>query len=635
MQLTPNPLNAYESYSYDIQLAISPENIGKNSGTPLPPGAGVLIAGTGKTANFYVDKVEMKGIPVSAGNNSNTYVVAIDMTIIEPMAFTFFDRYFISVASMGWKQPAEAVLYLTVAFNGWLPDGSPDPKVHKLTWRCTLTTVDVETDFTGSKYHLKLIPLDLMGFNSENINAQRGGRVEIKKKLEDTLKEVANQINKSNTGDQEADNKPKEPYITVNLDVGKFLKELNLEMYVEKQTGTNTTSLAADLKPYFTFKTGQRIEDMLIKLASSAKDIASHLVPNLRGDKTTESTDVPGTQLARWFRITSQLSYGKFDEARNLYKKIITYTIDSHYRPEIELMPPKQEGSKSRAQVYHEKGLLNKRYDYIFTGQNTEVLELKLDFKPLFKQMLLTYTKKATEQTLATDEENRKSEDQDKKSRKVTTKIPESESDSNSASFGGIYMEQYPTFPSLADLLSVNIGPIGSQEVTREGVADLDDKDTNAEKAKIAEQHARAKPSQQLNDYSKLGMITIDMGIRGDPFWLGIDYSDNAKDAEANPNDMGNFPLGTQYFFLKFKMPETYNVSSGLPDSVGRITFTGLYSVVAVTSVFENGKFTQTLRGVYDNPTNGVDLGGSPGGAGAASPAGGSFNTQITGGVGI
>jgi hypothetical protein len=38
---------------------------------------------------------------------------------------------------------------------------------------------------------------------------------------------------------------------------------------------------------------------MLIKLATSAKDIASHLVPNLRGDKTTESTDVPGTQLAK------------------------------------------------------------------------------------------------------------------------------------------------------------------------------------------------------------------------------------------------------------------------------------------------------------------------------------------------
>jgi hypothetical protein len=66
MQLTPNPLNAYESYSYDIQLAISPENIGKNSGTPLPPGAGVLIAGTGKTANFYVDKLEMTGIPIQA-----------------------------------------------------------------------------------------------------------------------------------------------------------------------------------------------------------------------------------------------------------------------------------------------------------------------------------------------------------------------------------------------------------------------------------------------------------------------------------------------------------------------------------------------------------------------------------------
>jgi hypothetical protein len=217
---------------------------------------------------------------------------------------------------------------------------------------------------------------------------------------------------------------------------------------------------------------------------------------------------------------------------------------------------------------------------------------------------------------LATDEEHRKSEDQDKKSRKVTTKIPEAESDSNSASFGGIYLEQYPTFPSLADLISVNVAPMGAPEATREGVADLDDKDTNAEESKLAEQHARAKPvnsgANGLNDYSSIaGMLKIDMEIRGDPFWLGIDLSDNAKDAESNPDkEMANYPNGSQFLFLKFKMPETYNVSSGLPDTVGRITFTGLYHVVRVTSVFENGKFTQRLQGAYDIPTNGVDLGG-------------------------
>lgn len=181
MRLTPNPLNIYESYSYDIQLVISPESIGKNTGAQLPPGTGVTIAATGKTANFYIDRVEMKSIPNTSQNNTHTTVTEISVSIDEPMGFTLYDRYLSACAMMGWKNPMEAAIYITISWNGWLPSGAPHPKVHKTTWRCLMVNWGSDIEFTGTKYTMKFIPLDLLGYTSEILTVQRPVKAEIKR----------------------------------------------------------------------------------------------------------------------------------------------------------------------------------------------------------------------------------------------------------------------------------------------------------------------------------------------------------------------------------------------------------------------------------------------------------------------
>lgn len=613
MRLSPNPLNIYESYSYDIQMVISPEGIGKNTGAQLPPGTGVTIAATGKTANFYIDRVEMKSVPNTSQNNTHTTVTEISVGLDEPMGFTLFDRYLSACAMMGWKNPMKAAIYITISWNGWLPSGAPHPKVHKTTWRCLMVDWKSDIEFTGTKYTLKFIPLDLLGYTSELLTVQRPVKAEIKKKLSATLQEVENELNRTASGAQAADNKPPEPYNKYKLKLGKRLSDLDLDMYVEQQVGTNTTNRGADGKLWFQGFSGQTVEELLVKLVTNAKNIVKTLVPNVRGDNTTESTDVPGTTLANWIRVTPGVTYTKFNSSQNDYEKTVEYVVDLHYRPEVETIPPKTKGPQSRAMAYIKHGLLNKRFDYIFTGKNTEVLNLKIDFNSLFSQIVTTYTNSIQDQTIGTDEETRAQEEQQKKTRKMPTKIKDSSVTTSNITAGGFLLEEIPPVSSMEDLINFKVLPVGNPQYFKSGVGTLTDKDTNKQMDKVAEHGQRAKASNKQAEFTGVinSMLSISMEVRGDPYWLGItDLKDNKTNAEANDSvSMANWPAGSQFFYLKFKMPETYDTSSGLPWRVGRLTFSAIYHVMSVTSVFENGKFTQTISGAYDLTTNGVDLG--------------------------
>lgn len=620
MDLQPNILNKYQSYSYDIEWRLSPFSIGRNTGADLPPNAGVLIAATGRTANFYIEKVEIEHIPNTTATNLNAGFTLISLEIFEPMGFTFIDRYFSAIKSMGWQQPTEAISYLYIGFNGWNINGSPEAKVHRVGWRLSVADIGIDIDSSGTRYQVSFVIVDFLGLKTSNQVIQRQVRSEIKQTLAESLSELATQVTKTNKADQDASNKGNMEEIVYEFKLGAKLAALNPKMYINQQVGTMTDKTAADGKHYYNVSTGMRIDEMLVKYVLNALNIADHLIPKIKPDGTRDASVVPDGELAKWLNVQSQTSYMTFDPVKGKYKKKITYTIDSQYRPEVETMPPNTDGRVSQAMSLVGHGLLKKRYDYIFTGKNTEVLELKIDFNTLYTQLIATYGLVQQVQTPATDPASRQKEDQDKIARLVPTGL----AGGGFGGFGGLttsrmksggpkYLEEFTPAPSFADLISISYAPIGDAEMITDGVGDNSDVYSNNKKIKLAEFWAQAKSVNKLPEYNSVmtSMLEISMTVRGDPYWLAVtDLENNYQNAESNPDDLANFPLGSQYIFLKFRLPETYEINSGLPWNLGRMTFTGIYRVDTMKSIFENGKFSQVLNCVYDMTTNGVDIDG-------------------------
>ena len=127
--------------------------------------------------------------------------------------------------------------------------------------------------------------------------------------------------------------------------------------------------------------------------------------------------------------------------------------------------------------------------------------------------------------------------------------------------------------------------------------------------------------AQQFYDYltnPKGDMVTVDMKIMGDPAFLGQDYVLPMKEPRIGVNSYNrldevasirgfafddqkgcfNFDNAEPIVSLNFKFPTDFDEGTGLYEFTREDTpqFTGIYRVNRVVSVFENGQFTQNLE---------------------------------------
>ena len=604
----PNPLGNFNTYSPNIDITISPESFNKSScSDELPPGVGITIASTGKTANFYIERMLMESTPLTTQNSISTIVTAITAEIMEPMGFTFFDKYFHSVAAMGWKLATEAIIYVTVSFNGWSESGAPIPRSYKTTWRCRLTDIKVETESSGSKYTISLVPIDTQeGLDSLNHMVDRSCVVEIKEKFEDSLKELEKVYNETGTK-RDVKGTQGEPDRIYEFRVGPKLLELNPKMPVKIQSGTTTVQLGPDGKAKFTVTNGDTISDMLIKYAGNIIDIGKELNPKVDDNMESDPQKPAGNKLAKFFTVHPEVCYSKFDTVKNRYVRNLRYTIDLAVRPDLETQPPNVAGSKARAMAYIKEGILKKRYDYIFTGQNTEVLEFKMDFNPLYSQMVSSYTLQSPEALAPNiDEESRKAEQG--LDLKILNGLKLPDVFGALETFGGIVpttrlMETMSTSSTLAGLLNLTFAPTVPAEFLRSGVSVPKDRRQAKSVDAVAEMDAKANARNAYAEFTmnQSFMTQIKIGVRGDPYWLGA-TSVNYVGQNAN------FYSGSQYIYFNFKLAEPHNEQTGLSANLGKITFSGIYNVTHIQHIFDGGKFTQFLECVIDPTLLAVEL---------------------------
>ena len=116
---------------------------------------------------------------------------------------------------------------------------------------------------------------------------------------------------------------------------------------------------------------------------------------------------------------------------------------------------------------------------------------------------------------------------------------------------------------------------------------------------------------QRFNDHFAIDLLTLEnLNLRGDPVWLlgpyatadnNILLSMDANDTQTNLREKNILqPHGEKVIFLNIKdvkqydfmEPERGTRERGKPNIIG-----GFYGIIGSESTFEDGKFTQTLRG--------------------------------------
>tara|TARA_B100000700_G_scaffold232719_1_gene257732 strand:+ start:6605 stop:8812 length:2208 start_codon:yes stop_codon:yes gene_type:complete len=330
------------------------------------------------------------------------------------------------------------------------------------------------------------------------------------------------------------------------------------------------------------FATAQGISTTIAPNTPFARDkTTKELIGDLKKLKPTDDVKsyARQNQFVDWFRIVVTVSQetgtANFDPITRMHPKTINYTvvpykvhINKFLQPGLHLAKPKDVEKNVR-----------KNYNYIFTGENLDVLGFNINYKAAFFVRNVRPTYKTDQEKGGLD--NKK--------------------DSNSwfsELVGGNKSDQY-NLKTLSEETKLPFNLRGAPSNI---------------KSKNAVDESVPPRMSAFMDYltnPDADMLQLDMEILGDPAYISEDSFDPSLQNAFKPVD-SDFDLGKQQFKynsympiigLNFRFPGDPQEQKGVyfdrpaqnTDTSGMM-FNGLYQLVKVDSKFEGGKFTQDLR---------------------------------------
>lgn len=276
----------------------------------------------------------------------------------------------------------------------------------------------------------------------------------------------------------------------------------------------------------------------------------------------------PTNTWLNWFKITPSMKIKEFDQKQNKYAYDIVF-----YVKKFKVANKHPYAARGKVPGYV------KKYDYIFTGKNNDIIDLSLEFNTLA----------ITELSIARN-----------KDRYVQTAINQNNPYANPDI--GIPPEQ-----SLFSNLNVNLSV--KQNPNPNVLGFTNDAASTASRGRggVMQNSVVAGDIQRnLLVSAKGDMISVSLKIIGDPQFIKQDdlfYYQTAKtyNRQFISDDAGSslYMDGSElYVFLNFESPNDYNEELGLAiknEKYRYSEFSGVYKVITVENVFQKGQFTQTL----------------------------------------
>jgi len=265
-----------------------------------------------------------------------------------------------------------------------------------------------------------------------------------------------------------------------------------------------------------------------------------------------KSTDNDKNKPLKWFKITPRVLLGEWDSKIGRFAYKIRYTISPYMVFNINY--PKAPRGNPKGNGYH------KQYDYIYTGQNTDVLDFDIKYN-------IAYYRQST---LGIGDEAQEADDPENESGDVNTPV------------------HYSAKPK-----AVSSG--------------LPDKGQGS-----LALSARDLAKTVLTEGPE--MIGLKLNIIGDPAFImqseiysqdHIDPLNNLPMTAFLDDGTINYDYGDLLINMNFKFPSDYG-SDGLMQLAENSSnkyrssdqFSGIYRVTHVDHTFTGGQFNQTLRGV-------------------------------------
>ena len=558
--------------------------------------------------DMYFQSVEIKALPGPNEKRRLTSVVQMTMNIIEPAGITLFEKLRAAAFNNGSFDHIDHPFLLTVEFTGFDTNGrimtSNETKNMKRLIPVKLIDVQMSVNQGGTEYSVKAIPYNEFGFMNRFNYVRTSGTLKPRnRKLNTVFTALENLLNEQNESEKttagvsipdiykisidrsfeadkvEVDSKSieqagmtKQTDVT-GADAGFYGPDDDIPTIdvMKVNTGNAISKILEDIMKSHPLLTDVNFDKWKSKVASTLLGVqqvsGSQGVYNKATDKENPDMYFP------YFKVKSAVTpLDRYDNKRQKHQKLIHFIVEPYEVHAYSLaIPGVSTGDNFKKFVY-------KTYNYMFTGENVDVLDCNIDYKYSYFQSRLKDV----------DASNDRQNFVEKKS-----------------------IEKQPGIANEPDF--VHDGAF--KHSFEPGIA------ANEKTGPTGETFTRVDQFIDELTHPLADMVNIRLEILGDPAWIGqsqfippvpkkvgdgitqdtdiVYWRGGKREAIWNSKlKCYNTDLAEPIIMLRFKMPTDVDTKKGVYEMgvTEQAMFSGLYRVISMEHNFVDGKYTNILE---------------------------------------
>ena len=640
-------MDQFDTYTYNIALyQLHPNDISDYESAIQSGNRVRLVADNSVDARYNMSRVEQIHT-LGHGQSRAGFGNRFDITIVEPSGTTLLKKIRENAISLGVPHPKDIKYLLVISFVGRDSNNNAKRFPRKFYYPISVTQFNFRIDDGGTQYSLTGVENNTQAYSYlENV---------LKNQITfeaNTMGEFVSLLNQRIAESEELNLQYNSNAIfsdTYTIEFDETIQDWMQWKFQQSEdglavSGQSRVGLGANGKMHFSITNGSNITDIVglaLQCTDEYKKIVLHDGGFAREGGAHESSTTDFASFKTFYKVITKMEYGQYDVLRGEYAKKLTYRVIPHIVADevidsteyIKSINDKSIQTK-RVRELNNQGLLRKRYDYLYTGQNTEILNLDLKFDyAYFAVSVIGQGRFGDQNTVSpTSGQNPTTPLERLQQNKIQLQDIQQQAiaavqkfQERKASVATVFQDAIirqalqddadeiaglndRTEQLLAEQTSL-VNDVQSELQSVDTDIDMriqfagdnvDDGDVYGPENDLLG-GALNFAAVKTNLENPADMVTIEMQIRGDPYWLG--HPNSFFKGNNSVIEVADYEKGGQFFYLRVNLGNDENQNGRrLPNTEYQIT--ALYRVINVISNYEGGMFTQYLKAVRDLSTN-------------------------------
>lgn len=388
---TPNALSKYAQVAYHWKLMTRGDGLGGGAGQ------NIVIAESGVTG-YNIREVHIDSIVAPNSRTKNTNAVTAKIVIAEPMGSSFLDGLYEAVAKQaGAKNWQQSPYILQLYFLGYDESGaqrqlSDLPNNGQWSWELLINNIDVHLETSGGVFTLDCLLFNDVALRPEWMNVQEMYAIDAMT-VGDLFKKLAEKLNKMAIKNYETD------MVTYVFQfhagdgapaADKFKlqdangKEKDSQSVWAMREGSRET-------PTYNVTRGVQIADLIEQVIAGTKEGQELAIygKSQGGQLVADDKAMPKGEFrdSVFYRVYPQIKYTDYHQATGNYKRTVIFHVKP-FRTQATTMDTQETVNNSQKALQAALPRTKKRYEYIYTGLNTEVLNFDIKFNVVWQGLL-------------------------------------------------------------------------------------------------------------------------------------------------------------------------------------------------------------------------------------------------------